>query len=163
MSARTINDPVFGVLIGEDGQWEKQDLVPFLGYDVEVTVTCGDGAEPDDQHRARFLEFLEKRDQFKAELESAIFSFYQDIYEDYQVIWDEVDEDAAEKNAPTLTSSIEIWKLIKPHSITIPPQSASDVERSNEDFSIWWWTTWDIEHELLTECRDWKVTSMDMQ
>ncbi|MEO7714835.1 MAG: hypothetical protein ABIY70_01420 [Capsulimonas sp.] len=162
MSERTLNDPVFGAIVGEDGYWEKQDLVPFLGYDVDVSITCGSAAEPDDAQRARFLQFLEKRDQLKAELEEAIFNYYQEVYENYQVIWDEVDENAAEKNAPTLTSSEAIWTLIEPSAIGVLPQDPTSVGDSDADFDIQWGTSWDVEHSLLVSFQDWKILSVEL-
>jgi hypothetical protein len=159
MSEKTIKDPVFGTIVGDDGIWEAREPIEFLGRQVLLSLDADEKHGPTDYQRRRFQEFMQRGDSLKPGLESAIFQYYQDENETYRTF---LSEEEIGEYLPTLTAPEQIWDLTAPISINIPRQSPEDLEDLDCDFTIEWSTSWDVEHGLKTCYRNWVVVAVVM-
>ena len=155
----TINDPVFGTIVGDFGIWEAREPVEFLGRQLLLSIDADEKAGPTEHQRQRFREFTQRRDTLKPGLEAAIFQYYQDENDTYRSFLS--DEDISEY-LPTLTASDQIWEMTAPVVIHIPRQSPEDLEDLDYDFAIEWSTSWDVEHGLKTGYRNWEIVVVEM-
>lgn len=159
MREKVIQDPVFGMIVGDDGIWEAREPVEFLGRPVLLSIDADEKSGPTEYQRQRFREFTQRGDSLKPALEAAIFQYYQDENETYRSF---LSEEEIGDYLPSLTAPEQIWDLTAPVAINIPQQSPEDLADLDYDLTIEWSTSWDVEHGLKTGYRNWEIVAVVM-
>ncbi len=143
-----IVDPVFGKLTSFKGlMWEGRLDMDLLragaqSFDLETEKA------PDDQLRALFMRFRDAQAEFKPILQEALFTHYQSLCDE----WRELLEEDAEKLAPFLHTSDQIWALLSDPTLLLYEQSPDRPDLQGVE--LHWNATWDQEHGLGVKVLD---------
>lgn len=114
-----IIDPVLGSLAFravEDGQgwWTKQEHLDLMGGPVPLEVYA-DASGPTEAQRLVYRTFKRAEKTLRAELQEALFAFYQIEREQYADACGDI-EGYVEDFLPELQSSEEVWGILTPLS-----------------------------------------------
>ena len=146
-------DLVFGPLAFravENGQgwWTKQEHLDLMGGPVPLEVYA-DANGPTEAHRQVYHTFKQVEKSLRAELQEALFAFYQIEREQYADACGDM-EGYIENFLPVLGSSDEIWEILTPLSWTIfgPEDYNGQFGEADAGCSMMlsWHGCWDIEH-----------------
>ena len=147
-------DPVLGPLTVravEDGQgWRmKQEHLDLMGGPVSLEVYA-DANGPTEAHRQVYRTFKRAEKSLRAELQEALFAFYQIEREQYADARGDI-EGYVEDFLPELHSSEEVWGILTPLSwVILGPETAERHEEADGecDSMLSWHGCWDVEHEF---------------
>lgn len=151
MSIKT-NDEIFGHLTQyQNGDWEFNYFVDALNKELEISIEASDDSngKPNESTYNFFLWFRENQNSFRDLLESAIFKSYTDRIEGFRDGWGS----SANKQAPFLSESKEIWNLLSNPKITFLSDFA--------DASVFFETSWDKEHGITVLIKNEKVICIE--
>jgi len=155
-----IVDPAFGTLIFKPynvavGDWKKQDHLELLGSLIPLEIE-GSADGPTEDQRQTYLAFKRADRGLRAELQEALFQFYQIQREQYADVYAEIcsrDPEFSEEDfIPILAKPEDIWGILTPDSWTILGAESADyhfkVLGSRCDVRLSWHGCWDTEHEF---------------
>ena len=159
-----IHDDVFGELNywpGDDedkGSWNKEEHFSLLGQKTRISLEAIPAQGPTQRQAQTYLGFKERQISLKAELQDALFEFYQEV----RPSWLRFKTAENEDEIPLLSSSEQIWKLLTPRVLIFPLRPSAIVAGENdEDLVIQWETTWYFDGQLNVSYRDWEIISID--
>lgn len=151
-----MEDAVFGSLNfvpgkesgGSDAYWEKSEYANLFSADILLQVYAGMEGPSEEQQQV-YSTFKQAEKRLRAELQEALFDFYQIERENYADVYADICADASlglreEDFIPVLGTSDQIWSLLKPDSWVI------EEAREDRDMVIYWHGCWDIEHGFST-------------
>ena len=147
-------DPVLGPMAFravEDGQgwWTKQDHLDLMGGLVPLEVYA-DANGPTEAQRQVYRTFKQAEKGLRAELQAALFAFYQIEREQYAAACGDI-EGYVENFLPELQSSEEVWGILTPLSwLIVGPEIVEWNEEADGecDSMLSWHGCWDAEHEF---------------
>lgn len=162
-----MEDAVFGALEffpgqgpdGDNAYWEKPQYLELLKATVPLQIHAGiDG--PAEEQRQVYTAFRQAEKRLRAELQEAIFKFYQIEREYYVDVYAEICADAflglrEEDFIPVLETSDRIWDILTPYTLLIHG------DNEEYDMAIYWHGSWDVEHEFSTLFKDAKLLGIE--
>ena len=145
---------MFGKLTSFKGlMWEGRLDTELLGPDTVLYLETEKA--PDDHLRALFMRFRDAQAEFKPILQEALFTHYQNICDE----WRELLEEDAEKLAPVLHTSDQIWALLSNPTLLLYEQLTGRPDLQGVE--LHWNATWDQEHGLGVKVVDGQVTEFE--
>ena len=146
-----MEEAVFGALAfvpgnGSDGiaYWEKPEYTGLFDTTIPLRIYAGTQGPTAAQQQA-YSAFRQAEKKLRAELQEALFDFYQSEREVYADIYADICADASlglgeEDFVPVLETSDQIWKILMPDSWVI------ETETEEHAIVIYCHGCWDIEH-----------------
>ena len=162
-----MEDVVFGTLeffpgtepYDGDAHWEKSEYLELLNATIPLRVYA-DVDGPLEKQRQVYLTFRQAEKNLRAELQEALFKFYQIERENYVDVYAEICEDTSlglseEEFIPMLETSDQIWRILTPYFWII------DEDNEKHDMTLSWHGSWDVEHEFSTHFKDTKLLGIE--
>ena len=141
-----IDHPVFGEMLGHDGQWEATYNFSPTGEKFDVRIFDGDDDGPTQWQQDRFVEMIDKYPSIRRDMEQPLWKEYEKIRKSWKL------------ESRPLDHPSEIWSVATLFAIEVYNEGFWT------DYSFDHQIDWENEdHDLNVSVKDWKVVQVGME
>jgi hypothetical protein len=151
----TLKDPVFGILVDDGDDWNRDYEISIFGEDKLVKLVIRADEKPTTKQRKTFAKFESSKDACTSEIEKALFDHYEAIVEDRRGDLD----DLADEMMPVISKSSELKAMVLLKEIILQDWDAPD----DKEIGFLFDCTWAPDEGLGVKLSDNKVTEIGGQ